>query len=309
VLAAAVLWGTTGTAQALGPDGTRPIAVGAARILVGGAVLLAVAALRGTLAAGRPWPLRPVLAAALAMAVYQPLFFSGVRLAGVALGTVIAIGSAPVLTGLLGLVLPPQQRPGWRWAGATGLAIVGAVLLLGPGGAGVRPAGVLLALGAGGAYACYVLATKRLLEGRPASAVTGVTFGLAAALLAPVLVFTGLGELATARGLAMSLYLGLGATALAYLLFGRGLRDLPAANAATLSLAEPMTAALLGLTVLGERLSPAGVGGLLLLVGGLALLATGPTSTAAPSGPSGSVPASPPARTGAPPRWSSRRRP
>lgn len=43
VLLAAALFGTTGTAQALGPDSTTPLGVGAARLAVGGPVLLAAA--------------------------------------------------------------------------------------------------------------------------------------------------------------------------------------------------------------------------------------------------------------------------
>jgi drug/metabolite transporter, DME family len=43
VLLAALCFATTGTAQALGPDDTDPVGVGAARILVGGALLVAVA--------------------------------------------------------------------------------------------------------------------------------------------------------------------------------------------------------------------------------------------------------------------------
>ena len=42
VLLAAVCFGTTGTAQALGPAAS-PVAVGAARIVLGGALLVAIA--------------------------------------------------------------------------------------------------------------------------------------------------------------------------------------------------------------------------------------------------------------------------
>ena len=52
VLLAAVLFGTTGTAQALGPDGAAPLTVGAARIVVGGA-------LRCSSRAPCPWQQRP----------------------------------------------------------------------------------------------------------------------------------------------------------------------------------------------------------------------------------------------------------
>ncbi|HKE99435.1 MAG TPA: EamA family transporter [Actinomycetes bacterium] len=279
VLAAAALWGTTGTAQALGPDGLDPLAVGAARMLVGGAALLAVAWAAGALGGARAWRPLPLLAAGVAMAAYQPLFFSGVRLAGVAAGTVVAIGSAPVLTGLLALALR-GERPGAAWLLATPPAVAGAVLLAAPGGGGARPLGVLLAAGAGGAYSCYVLATKGLLDRHPPVGVTGATFALAALLLAPVLALAHPGSLADPGGLAVCLYLGLAATACAYLLFSRGLARLPAAEAATLSLAEPLTAATLGLVVLGEELPARGWPGLALLGGGLALLALGGLSPA-----------------------------
>jgi DME family drug/metabolite transporter len=79
VVAAATLWGTTGTAQALGPDGASSIAVGATRNVVGAAVLVAVAALRRRLVAGvRELERRPLVLAALATAAYQLCFFGGV---------------------------------------------------------------------------------------------------------------------------------------------------------------------------------------------------------------------------------------
>lgn len=107
VIAAAVLWGTTGTAQALGPVGTDPLAVGAVRLAVGGGALLAAGLLGGgwrtirAATAARRLPVGALLATVAGIAAYQPLFFAGVRQAGVALGTVVSIGSAPVVAGLL----------------------------------------------------------------------------------------------------------------------------------------------------------------------------------------------------------------
>ena len=48
VILAAVLWGTTGTAQELGPEGIDPLVVGWVRLAIGGAGLVAVAALDRT---------------------------------------------------------------------------------------------------------------------------------------------------------------------------------------------------------------------------------------------------------------------
>src|SRR5690625_476729 len=100
VLFAAMLWGTTGTAQGFAPEGAHPIAIGAMRLAVGGMSLLVVALLLGQLRL-KQWPVSPTILAALCMAFYQPLFFSAVHMTGVAVGTVIAIGSAPVLSGAL----------------------------------------------------------------------------------------------------------------------------------------------------------------------------------------------------------------
>lgn len=43
VLAAALLFGTTGTSMALGPDGTTPLSVGVMRMVIGGTGLALIA--------------------------------------------------------------------------------------------------------------------------------------------------------------------------------------------------------------------------------------------------------------------------
>ena len=99
VLFAAVCFGTTGTAQALGPDAS-PVAVGAARIVLGGLLLVLVAVALADGSRGRRLP-RPMVFAGLAVAAYQLCFFAAVADTGVAVGTVVALGSAPAMAGLL----------------------------------------------------------------------------------------------------------------------------------------------------------------------------------------------------------------
>lgn len=70
----------------------------------------------------------PTALAAISMAAYQPLFFAGVARTDVAVGTIVAIGSPPVLAGVLGLVVH-GERPGHGWAVATILAVLGCSLL------------------------------------------------------------------------------------------------------------------------------------------------------------------------------------
>lgn len=275
VLAAAVLWGTTGTAQAFAPSAALPTAVGAMRLAIGGAALLALALARGALGGARRWPAVATLIAAGSMAAYQPFFFAGVAKTGVAAGTVVTIGSSPVLAGLLGW-LARGERPGRRWALATALAVLGCGLLVTTSGdLSVNGLGVALALAAGLSYAVYAVASKQLLEDRPPDAVMAVVFCLGALFLSPLLLRADLSWLAQPRGLAVALHLGLIATAAAYALFARGLSAVPVATAVTLSLAEPLTATTLGLVVLGERLTLSALLGIGLLFSGLALLSAG----------------------------------
>ncbi|MGH9243721.1 MAG: DMT family transporter [Acidimicrobiales bacterium] len=286
MLVAAVLWGTTGTARALGPDDASPAAVGALRIIVGGTLLVLVfvtlprfvapasrqARRQGDKTRGG-WAVVPTVTAAVAMAAYQPLFFGGVVRTGVAVGTVVGIGSAPVFAGLLGTVVR-GERLGRRWLLATVLALGGTVLLLGTGDrADVDPRGIALALGAGASYAVYTLATKLLLDrGLESERVVAVTFGLAALLLVPVAAAAGIAPLVSVRGIAVVAHLAGLTVAVAYVLFARGLATVDVGVAGTLTLAEPATAATLGFVVLGERPGAGTWAGLLLIAAGLAML-------------------------------------
>ena len=274
VILAAVLWGTGGTAQALAPGAEDPLSIGALKIGIGGTAMLAFSVVSGGWSKGASarWRPLPVLACAMLVASYQVLFFTGITQTGVALGTISAIGSLPVWAGLIDLLF--GKRPDARWLGATALAVAGSVLLIGSGGSvSVNPLGVLLCIASGGGLVAFTAIAKGLLEERPHSVVMGVTFTLGAVLLSPTLLFSDPGWVLSPTGLAVALELGLGATALAYILFASGLSRVSVSTAATLSLAEPLTAGLLGVLILGERLSPTAVLGMALLVLGL-LLAT-----------------------------------
>ena len=267
VLLAATLWGTTGTAQALGPDGITPVAVSALR-MAGGGLLVAYAFARRMAAPLRSIIGWPLLIATVAMAASQPLFFSGVARTGVGVGTIVTIGSGPILAGLLAWIVR-GDRVGVRWVVATALSIGGAVLLVAGGeAAGIDPTGLLFALGSGVAWATYLVAAKTLFERRPAVFVSGVIFAGASLLLAPWFLASDRTWMTTPRGVAVALWLALVGTGLAHALFASALARIPVASAATLSLAEPLTAAVLGVAVLGEVLrSSTLVGGTLIVIG------------------------------------------
>ena len=282
VLAAAICWGTTGTAQAFAPEGATPLAIGALRLLIGGSALLCFALVRRQLRR-QGWPPAATATTIGTIAGYQIFFFAGVARTGVAVGTVVAIGSAPILAGLLGMLLL-GERPNRRWLLSTVLAVAGCTLLLAAGSdIQVDALGVMLAIGAGAAYALYTIASKDLLRVQPPDAVTAVAFFGGALVLAPLLFFVDVSWLAEPRGLLVVLQLGLIATALAYMLYIRGLLTLPTATAVTVALAEPLTAATLGVLLLGERLTAPALVGMALIFAGLAVLALGRGGASAPS--------------------------
>ncbi|MFG2818610.1 EamA family transporter [Kitasatospora sp. NPDC048365] len=281
VLGAAVLWGTTGTAASLAPAGAPAAAIGCAGLALGG-VLLYLTSLAGC---PRPaWTRRErwLLAAGVpAVAGYPVAFYPAVARTGVAVATVIALGSAPVFAGLLAWATG-RHRPTARWAAGTAAAVLGCALLVLGGAAGqIDLAGVLLAAAAGLAYAGYSLIGGRLIgAGRPSDAVMGVLFGGAGLAVLPLVLALDPRWLATGGGAAVAGYLALFTVFLAYRLFGYGLRRTPAATATALTLAEPAVAAVLGVAVLGERLPGASWCGLAVLAAGLLLLTAGERVTA-----------------------------
>ncbi|MFY7069793.1 DMT family transporter [Nocardiopsis changdeensis] len=277
ILAAAVLWGTTGTAATLGASHAPAAAVGSAGLVLGGFLLFLTGRGAWALIAGGDRSTRRTLAlGAVAVAGYPLTFYPAVSEAGVAVATVITLGSSPVFSGLLAW-WADRRRPDPRWTVATAAAVAGcAVLVLGSEGGGadpVRPLGVLAALAAGFSYSAYALIAERLIRrGHGSSAVMGALFLGGGLLALPVVAALGAGWLATGSGAAVALYLAVFTVFLAYRLFGQGLRHTPAVVATTLTLAEPAVAALLGVLVLHERLAPASWTGLAVLVLGLAVL-------------------------------------
>jgi DME family drug/metabolite transporter len=303
ILAVSALWGTTGTVSSFAPAGTNPVAIGAAGLVLGGLLLFLSARGAWTLARTAARGERRLLAlGAVAVTGYPLSFYPAVTRTGVAVATVVALGSAPVFAGLLGWAAG-QGRPTLRWVIATAAAVAGCALLVaGPGlagtvaGAHISVAGVALAAVAGLSYAAYSLIGGRLIaRGRPAGSVMGAMFGAAALLVLPVLLAAGTRWVATPRGVLVTLHLGLLTTFLAYRIFGFGLRRVSAQAATTLTLAEPAVAAVLGTVVLAERLPVASWLGLGVLAGGLAFLAL-PAQSRRAGGAGRAVTAGQPAR-------------
>ena len=283
VLLAALLWGTTGTAQALSPAGFTSYWVGALRLVVatvffaGCGALLPGAAAAGTSSApggaSRVQALLLTFGAGAFMAVFNLAFFAGLSMAGIATGTAVAIGSGPIWAGLLqALTTGRLPAAGW-WAGTLCAVAGGALLVVGQGGtAPAAGTGLALCLLAGLCYAGYALCSKSLVR---VASTTWATFGVfgAAALLAVPAAWAISGAPSSApAGWWLVLYLGVVATGIAYMLFAHALRHIAGATGVTLALGEPVTAFVLAVLVVGERPQAIAFVGLALVLAGLAIV-------------------------------------
>lgn len=272
VLAAALLWGTTGTAQSFAPPQLASVWVGALRLVAAGLFFAAwLGGVERRWPRGLPW--RGIVAAAVCMSVYNLAFFAGVRASGVAVGTAIALGSGPVWAGLLQAVVS-RSAPGGLWWAGTGLAVGGGALMIAGAGAAqdLTATGIGLCLVAGLSYAVYALVNKHMVAQAAPGAVTGAVFTLAALIALPIAAALAGSPVLTARDLAIVGWLGVMSTGVAYLLFSHALRHISGATAVALALGEPVTAFVLALLVVGERPGAWAFAGLLAVLGGLAVV-------------------------------------
>ena len=100
---AASLFGSSGTAKSLLEPDAWPPSVAAVRLVVGALGMVVFVAWRGLGSDALTLMRRPLVwLMAVGVAGYQGFFFIGVQLTGVATGTLIALGSAPFLAGILG---------------------------------------------------------------------------------------------------------------------------------------------------------------------------------------------------------------
>ena len=270
VVAAAVAWGTVGVAGRLADDaGIGPVSATAGRTVIAAAVLLPLVAATGV-------PTLPTRSSArwgagavgLLLAIYQVSYFAAVRQIGVTVATLVALGLIPVLVALFA-PLVGDARVDVRTTFAVVAALGGLVLLVTgapramPAG-GDHVAGVVLAVVCAAGFASVNLLGRMLRDIAPLRLVT-VALTVGAVVLIPL--FGRDAEALTWPGIAWLIYIALVPTVLAYALFFAGVARVAAPRAALTLLIEPVTAALLGAVLLGERLAPSGLlGGLLVLV-------------------------------------------
>lgn len=283
VLIASFLWGTTGTAASFAPT-LSPLAIGAIAMGGGGLLqaLLAIKYIQRNLSKLRQQR-TILLLGGLGVGIYPLTFYSSMHYAGVTIGTVVSIGTAPLFTALLERIVDRRELSK-RWLISFVLGVIGIVCLsLGESKVTAiateethKLLGIVLGCVAGLTYSLYSWCAQKLMQrGIESKASMGMIFGLGALLLLPTLYFTGGNLLHESINIYVAAYMTLIPMFLGYLLFGFGLKTVPASQAVTLTLFEPFIAAIFAMTLVGEHLALIGWMGLALIFSCLLVLAKG----------------------------------
>lgn len=274
VVVASILWGTTGTASAFIPD-VSPLGIGAFAMGVGG-ILLVLNAKKHLLSDKAKLLSQPkvLLIGSLCVAIYPLAFYSSMRLAGVAIGTVISIASAPFFTVMMERLISNKHITR-RWKISFTFGGIGVILLtLGKThyldvtvASSNQVLGVLLGLVAGLTYATYSWSAHQMIEnGVNAKSAMASMFGLSAILLLPSLLSTGDNLFLDIKHISVALYMAIAPMFLGYLLFGQALKVIEASRATLITLLEPIVATILAIIIIGEAFSSIGWLGMGLMV-------------------------------------------
>jgi len=280
VLTSAVLFGTVGTAIAYAPANAGGSALGVGRLAIGAVLLLIFMPVfggkrRNFFVHARK---KSVFFMAVGAAAFQPFFFSATTSNGVALSTLLAVGCIPIFTGILSAIIF-HERFSTLWFAATSLAIFGLALRFSGEIKVESTLGIFMAFGAGLSVAIYVNAAKVALrtQENPIE-MTSTAYLIGSLFLIPLIFSEDLSWLGSLRGVAVVFYLGAITMALANIFQIYGLRKMSPSSAGTLALAEPLTATVLGITLLNESLTTISFIGLAIVSAALIWLSIGTKS-------------------------------
>ena len=237
-----------------------------------GAAVLGLLAWRagGGVRVGGSW------ASGLALLAYAAAFSFAYITLPAGSGALLLFGAVQVTMIVSGLV--GGERPGMMQAAGLALAAAGLVALVLPGVSAPPLLGSALMITAGIAWGVYSLRGRKSRE--PALAATAGNFlravPMALAVLAAALLVDAGGVRVDGAGVGYALLSGAVASGMGYALWYATLPLLTATRAASVQLSVPVITALAGVPLLGEPLSLRLVLASVAVLGGIALVITGP---------------------------------
>jgi drug/metabolite transporter (DMT)-like permease len=189
--------------------------------------------------------------------------------------TALLIAATPLVG--TGIAVAPGGREHLTADRAVGLAlgVVGVASIV---GLGLEGASVAAVLAVGVVAVCYAVGPAMLprwLAGLPSLGIIAVSLGLTAVAYVPITAATGAGDAPSASALGAIVTLAVVCTAIAFLVFFALIAEIGPVRATVITYVNPAVAAVLGVAVLGEKLTLGmGVGFVLVLAG--SVLATRP---------------------------------
>ena len=267
------LAGTAGTVAAIYAINTPSPVIGFVRLFIGAITLLILAPFLGGKLSQLPRLItRPgVWIMGASSASYQVFFFASVDRTGVATAALITVGCIPVSAGIVGWIFL-RERPSKIWYISTAIAISGLVIAS-LGELQTNDAtGIIFAVIAGSGIGAYINAAKiEVRAGGHSTQLPGMAFLLGSIGLFFVVRSDLLQMEWTTQTILLAIYLGAVTMGIANGIQMLGLRGISPGVASTMMLADPVTAAVLGVVVLGEAVTLNGTVGLILVVIGLAM--------------------------------------
>jgi len=293
--ALAAVWGGSYLLIKYGLEDFEPAVIVWLRLALAGVVLYAVMRLRGggaeVRAAGvevRTRPGRAVLLGVLAIALPFNLITFGELEVPSGL-TAVLIAPASLFVAAFAPFLDTSEKARPSALGGMVLGLAGVALLVGI--ESVHSVGEFLgSLAMLGAAACYALSSFVVKRYRGLTSVTTsfISIAVATVLTLPAAVATAPSSAPGLRAVLAVLVLGVVGTALAFVIFYKLIAETGAGRASLVSYLAPGIALLYGALLLDEPITVASIGGLALILGGVALASRKPRAQRAAS-PSGSA--------------------
>jgi drug/metabolite transporter (DMT)-like permease len=192
-----------------------------------------------------------VLGQGVLLALHWTTFFQAIAVAGVAIG-LLSFATFPLFTAALEPLLLRSRPSRLQLMGALGIVLGVVVLVPEPSVDGAATRGLLWGLVGASTFALLVVLNRRLGQSYPSTLLSAYQNGVAALVLAPLLLLVPGARMLEPGTLVILLVLGVGCTAVAHTLFIAGLRQMTAQLASLLVGMEPVWGIALGLLLLGE---------------------------------------------------------
>lgn len=278
MLAATFWWASNIVAGKVALEAFSPLALAFLRMAAAAVLFAAVYVARNgapRLRLGRQSWRRLALMAVTGITANQICYIGGLaRTSVMHAGLIQALG--PILVLLLAAAWGMEGLNQGKIAGMA-VALAGVVLLVAEkpaAGSGAHWSGDLMLILADAVFAYYTILTKQAAEEYDPLTLNGLVFAIGAAFLAPICALP-VAHVAWARvpaqaWLGLAYMVAFGSFA-AYLIYAFALERLSASNVAAFAYLQPVMAALLGLWLLGEKISGVAMAGGALILGGVYL--------------------------------------